>query len=217
MTPKIIFVSASGDYSAALSSAGDVYTFGYGGGNQIGYGTPHSSGNNSSPSLPYVEPGPKSRTGAGHRVRESCSFDSQLNVLLPMRVELTRHMSLTVDKVCIGPSNMIMLCSSRTNGDDENMVGMTLYEIESRRRSLGLSKLRMLSAKKRGKSKRTDGISSEDLSNGEAGRIAESISSSEKRNDEREDAFAIGSDRKEQQTESKKSLFKRRRNRCSSK
>jgi hypothetical protein len=76
----------------------------------------------------------------------------------------------------------------------------------------------MLSAKKRGKSKRTDGISSEDLSNGEAGRIAgESISSSEKRNDEREDAFAIGSDRKEQQTESKKSLFKRRRNRCSSK
>ena len=201
MIPKIISVCASGDYSAALSSYGDVYSFGYGGGNQMGHCDAHPSGDASS-SWPYVEPGPKSRTGAGNRVRESCSFDSQLNVLLPRRVELTRHMGLTVDKVCMGPSNMIMLCSSRTN-DDENMAGMTLYEIESRRRSLGLSKLGMLSAKKQSKSKQTDGINNEDLKNDEAGRMAgESISSFDKRND-KEDDFANGSDRKEKVGESK--------------
>ena len=202
MLPKIISVSASGDYSAALSSYGDVYSFGYGGGNQIGHCTAHPSCNNASSSRPYVEPGPTSRTGAGNRVRESCSFDSQLNVLLPRRVELTRDIGLTVDKVCMGPSNMIMLCSSRTN-DDENMAGVTLYEIESRRRSLGLSKLRMLSAKKQSKSKQTDGINNEDLKNDEAGRMAgESISSFDKRND-KEDVFANGSDPKEKVGESK--------------
>ena len=148
--PKIVSICASGDYSAALSSAGDLYTFGYGDGNQIGHCSRVAA--DKSASLPYVEPGPKSKTGAGNRVRESRSFDSRLNVLLPHRVEMTRAMGLRVDQVGLGPNNMIMLCSSRSDSDDEP-CGMTLYEIESRRRSLGLSKLRMLSSKKKEKAK----------------------------------------------------------------
>lgn len=143
--PKIVSIFASGDYSAALSSAGDLYTFGYGDGNQIGHCSRVAA--DKSASLPYVEPGPKSKTGAGNRVRESRSFDSRLNVLLPHRVEMTRAMGLRVDQVCLGPNNMILLCRSRSDSDDEP-CGMTLYEIESRRRSLGLSKLRMLGSSK---------------------------------------------------------------------
>ena len=196
--------------------------FGYGGGNQMGHCAAHALVNESASSLPYVEPGPKSRTGAGHRVRESCSFDSQLNVLLPRRLELTRDMGLTVDKVCMGPSNMILLCSSRQN-DDENMAGMTLYEIESRRRSLGLSKLRMLSAKKQGKSSQTDGIKYEELNKEKEGwHVGKNESPSEKQNGE--GTFSDASDRNDQKGESrsgkdeayrteKKSLLKKTKSR----
>ena len=144
--PKIVSIYASGDYSAALSSAGDLYTFGYGDGNQIGHCS-RGAADKSASLLSYVEPGPKSKTGAGHRVRESCSFDSRLNVLLPHRVETTRTLGLRVGQVTLGPNNMIMLCSSRNDWGDAR--GMTLYEIESRRRSLGLSKLRMVSSSKK--------------------------------------------------------------------
>jgi len=205
--PKIASICASGDYSAALSSAGDLYTFGYGDGNQIGHGTAPKSDDNDA-SLPYVEPGPKSRTGAGHRVRESCSFDSRLNILLPQRVEFTRNMGLKVDQVYMGPSNMILLCSSKTN-DDEEMVGRTLFEIESRRRALGLSKLRMLSAKKRSKSKQDDGINTtEDANNGEAEHVLEKCRPPEKQNG-KEEASANASAPKDKKIEPKKSTSSR--------
>jgi len=145
--PKIVFIAAAGDYSTALSSSGDLYTWGYGDGSHIGHAVPSTSAN-----LEYVEHGPaRSKTGAGHRIRDSFSFDSRLNILLPRRVECTRDMGLKVEKPCLGPAHMILLCSQRMSNDEqEDTVGLTLYEIEMRRKRQGLSKLRLLgSARKK--------------------------------------------------------------------
>ena len=171
--PKIVGVHAAGSYSVALSSSGDLYTWGYGDACQLGHPVPprpppsSSSSSTRSPSssaadtvtvgsprLPYVEPGPVSRTGAGHRIRDSISFDSRLNVLLPRRVECVRSLGLRVEQVAAGPSHMALLCSERRDADTgqdpqrggEEVVGRTLYEVELGRRSKGLSRLRQIRA-----------------------------------------------------------------------
>lgn len=157
--PKIVSLYAAGDYSTALSSSGDLYTWGYGDANQIGHNVPPASPSSSpfAGILPYIEPGPFSKTGAGHRIRDSCSFDSRLNVLLPRRVECTREMGLKVEKACAGPGHMILVCSERAPEQQEaDTVGLTLYEIEMRRRSLGLSKLRLLGSSRKKQMQQND-------------------------------------------------------------
>lgn len=149
--PKITSIYASGCYSAALSSSGDLYTWGYGDPSQLGHPFPHHPSH-----LPYVEPGPMSRTGPGNRIRDSRSFDSDLNVLLPRRVCCLRDIGLRVDNVGLGPGHAVLLCSTRDDqsgateekNGQEDRIGRTLYEIEQGRRNKGLNRLRQLGSRR---------------------------------------------------------------------
>jgi len=116
LAPKIVSVHASGSYSAAVSSSGDLYTWGYGDPNQLGHPYPSSSPSSNEAQLPYMEVG--AGGGGNKRVRDSQSFDSRLNVLVPRRVECTRDLGLRVEDVSLGPSHMVLLCSVREEEEE---------------------------------------------------------------------------------------------------
>eukprot|EP00978_Attheya_sp_CCMP212_P028386 scaffold97872_cov50-Attheya_sp.AAC.1 len=147
--PKIVQIYASGNYSAAVSSVGDLYTWGDGDANQLGHVV--------DPELPLVEPG--SRTMG--RIRDTQSFDSNYNCLLPRRVDYFRSQQLEVDSVCVGPTHLMVFCSGNVghndddgDDDDDTMnhntthhdgdLGKTLFDLEQERWSKGRTRLRAM-------------------------------------------------------------------------
>lgn len=149
---KINRVYASGCYSAALANTGDLFTWGYGDAGNLGH-TPLPSHN--AENMPKIEPGPMSKTGAGNRIRDSQSFDSRLNVLLPRRAAITRELGLRVVEAALGPGHMILLCEQyswmrhgdsreRKPSEGSGEAPLTLFEIERGRRSKGLARLRQM-------------------------------------------------------------------------
>ena len=54
------------------------------------------------------------------QIRDCKCFDTELNVLLPRKVECTRKLGCRVEDVALGPGHMMVLCSfgSNTEGDE---------------------------------------------------------------------------------------------------
>ncbi len=125
---KIKAIRAAGCYSAAVTKDGDVYTWGYGGGVALGHPIP---GNEEDlPLLPIIEGNqysssitnkvyPEGASEAG-QIRDCKCFDTELNVLLPRKVECTRKLGCRVEDVALGPGHMMVLCSigSSSEGDE---------------------------------------------------------------------------------------------------
>lgn len=136
ISPQITSVHAAGSYSAAVSSLGDLYTWGCGECEQLGH------------SIPDIELGPLPQTGTGLRIRDSKSFDSRLNILIPRRVDFLRRLGLKVDSVACSPHFMILTCSDieSNNSNDESVsfMGKTLFEHEIERHTRGLTHIRVI-------------------------------------------------------------------------
>ncbi len=121
--PIITSIHAAGAYSAAVSSTGDVYTWGCGEGNQLGHPMPPAGP--LSP-LPHVESGSSTMTttttttvnssgsninnSSKMRIRDGKSFDSRLNVLIPRRVECVRELGLRVNDLVTSSNFMLAVC-----------------------------------------------------------------------------------------------------------
>jgi hypothetical protein len=139
--PKIISVHAAGAYSAALSSSGDLYTWGCGESRQLGHPMPKSD-------LPFLDRPSNPNPDSTPRMRDVQSFDSRLNVLLPRRVECIRQLGLKVEEVATSANFMFTICSKQerdNTGDDYcYLMGRTLYDIEVERRERGLDRIRLL-------------------------------------------------------------------------
>ena len=117
---RIVAIRASGCYSAALSSDGDVYTWGYAGGVAVGHEVPPPS---DLPLIPLIEGNQYSTSTAAkvypagasaeNKARDAKCFDTSLNIMLPRRVEATDALGLRVEEVALGPGHMVLLCSRR--------------------------------------------------------------------------------------------------------
>mmetsp|Transcript_4240 Transcript_4240/g.8110 ORF Transcript_4240/g.8110 Transcript_4240/m.8110 type:complete len:683 (-) Transcript_4240:3860-5908(-) len=140
--PKIVSVYAAGAYSAALSSSGDLYTWGCGESSQLG----HPMQRNDVPH--YDRPSDNPNQEYNLRTRDVQSFDSRLNVLLPRRVECLRHLGLRVENVATSSNFLLTICSRREKDitDDEYyyLMGRTLFDLEVERREKGLDRIRLL-------------------------------------------------------------------------
>ncbi len=143
ISPQITSVHAAGSYSAAVSSLGDLYTWGCGECEQLG----HSMSSNDD-YIPDIEPGPLPQTGTGLRIRDSKSFDSRLNILIPRRVDYLRRLGLAVDSVAASAHFMILTCSdiesNISNDESVSFMGKTLFEHEVERRARGLTHIRVI-------------------------------------------------------------------------
>jgi alpha-tubulin suppressor-like RCC1 family protein len=124
---KIKAIRASGCYSAAVTKGGDVYTWGYGGGVALGHPIP--SNESDLPLLPIIEGNPYSSSittkiypeggNESNQIRDCRCFDTDLNVLLPRKVECTRKLGCLVEDVALGPCHMMILCSTGGSTEDE--------------------------------------------------------------------------------------------------
>lgn len=140
--PKIVSVYAAGAYSAALSSSGDLYTWGCGESSQLGHpirktDLPHLDRPSNNPNKEYIL-----------RTRDVQSFDSRLNVLLPRRVECLRQLGLRVEDVATSSNFLFTICSRRDKDDLDDeycyLMGRTLFDLEVERREKGLDRIRLL-------------------------------------------------------------------------
>ncbi|KAL3799454.1 hypothetical protein HJC23_013909 [Cyclotella cryptica] len=126
---RIVKIRASGCYSAAVTSQGEVYTWGYGSGAAIGHPIP--SGGSSLPMLPLIEGNQYSYSTTAKVYPEGCSetdnvrdcysFDTELNVLMPRRVEAVRRLGLHAEDVSLGPGHMVIVCSLSGSTDDNGI------------------------------------------------------------------------------------------------
>lgn len=133
---KIKAIRAAGSYSAAVTKDGDVYTWGYGGGVALGHPIPSNEAD--LPLLPIIEGNQYSSSitnkvypeGASEsdQIRDCRCFDTELNVLLPRKVECTRKLGCHVEDVALGPGHMMVLCSvgSNTDGDESEPTAVSL-------------------------------------------------------------------------------------------
>lgn len=139
-TDKIVSIQASGCYSAAITAHGEIYTWGYGGGAAIGHPIPPAE--EPLPLIPIIEGNQYSTATAAkvfpsggsedNIIRDCRCFDTDLNVMLPRRVECTRTLGLSVEDVALGPGHMVMLCSLPGNPGDngvsnKNEAGQPLH------------------------------------------------------------------------------------------
>jgi len=110
--PEIASIYASGNSSAALSNTGHLYTW--------GFVNPLHLGHDIAAELPLVEPMiGKSNSNTHVRLRDTKSFDSDLNLLLPKRVHICGDAKVL--NVAMGPSNMICcVCSSIAKGKSKH-------------------------------------------------------------------------------------------------
>eukprot|EP00553_Chaetoceros_curvisetus_P004275 CAMPEP_0204630724 /NCGR_PEP_ID=MMETSP0717-20131115/21103_1 /ASSEMBLY_ACC=CAM_ASM_000666 /TAXON_ID=230516 /ORGANISM="Chaetoceros curvisetus" /LENGTH=539 /DNA_ID=CAMNT_0051648079 /DNA_START=33 /DNA_END=1652 /DNA_ORIENTATION=- len=144
--PSIASIYAEGAYSVAVSSSGDLYTWGCGDGDQLGHVLPKAPfySVENRPTVP--------RSGAGTRVRDIDTFDSRLNVLIPRRVECLRQIGVKVKDVCTSPNFMLLICESLDKFELDDfegyMMGRTLFELENERREKGLDRIRLLRTQK---------------------------------------------------------------------
>ncbi|KAL3778763.1 hypothetical protein ACHAW5_009189 [Stephanodiscus triporus] len=127
---KVVSIRASGCYSAAITANGDVYTWGYGSGAAIGHPIPSEDESSLLPLIPIIEGNQYSTATAAkvfpeggsedNKIRDCRCFDTDLNVMLPRRVECTRALGLFVEDASLGPGHMVMLCSLRGGDSDDN-------------------------------------------------------------------------------------------------
>ena len=126
---KIVSIRASGCYSAAITGEGEIYTWGYGSGSAIGHPIP--SGETSSlPLIPIIEGNQYATSTAAkvypeggsedNKIRDCRCFDTDLNTMLPRKVECTKQLGLRVEDVSLGPGHMVILCSMGDNSDGDN-------------------------------------------------------------------------------------------------
>ncbi|KAL9191407.1 hypothetical protein ACHAXT_001113 [Thalassiosira profunda] len=140
---KIVAIRAAGSYSAAVTSHGELYTWGYGSGAAIGHPIP-SEAEGDLPLIPIIEGNQYSTSTAAkvypeggsddNKIRDCRCFDTDLNVMWPRRVECTDALGLRVEDVSLGPGHMVMLCSVRDNSDGsdashEGPTGLPLHNI----------------------------------------------------------------------------------------
>ena len=126
---SIIRIRAAGCYSAAISSHGDVYTWGYGGGVAMGHRIPSDA--SSLPLLPLIEGNQYSYTTTAKVYPEGCdendnvrdchAFDTELNVLTPRKVDVVKQLGLHVEDVCLGPGHMVMIASIEAEVDENGL------------------------------------------------------------------------------------------------
>jgi len=145
--PVITSIHGAGSYSAAVSSSGDVYTWGCGEANQLGHPMPTTT-------LPSVNTRASVQgTGSSLRTRDVNSFDSRLNVLIPRRVECLRQVGLKVENLVTSPNFMLAVCAGLDKDvleDEESyLMGRTLFELENERREKGLGRIRLLRGSQR--------------------------------------------------------------------
>jgi len=123
---KIVKIRAAGYYSTVLSSQGDVYTWGYGGGPAMGHPIPAKQ--TDVPMLPLIEGNqysyatstktyPEGYTEADN-IRDCVSFDTELNVLMPRRVEVVMRLGLQAEDISVGPGHMVIICSMVGESND---------------------------------------------------------------------------------------------------
>lgn len=123
---QIVRIRASGCYSAALTSKGDLYTWGYGGGLAMGHPIPANQSD--VPMLPLIEANQYSYASSAKTYPEGCSeadnirdcvsFDTELNVLMPRRVEVVKRLGMHVEDISLGPGHMVVVCSLPGSEDD---------------------------------------------------------------------------------------------------
>jgi len=123
--PKIIHITAKGNSSFALSSTGQVYSWGCNDCCNLGIAKPDQS------MLDYVDAGmppPKSSTA---RQLQTYSFDSSHNLVLPKRVDALKDLKVT--SLAAAPTFLWCLGTKRETHDHPD-VGRTLYEIQELKR-----------------------------------------------------------------------------------
>jgi alpha-tubulin suppressor-like RCC1 family protein len=130
---KVVAVRASGCYSAAITASGDVYTWGFGGGAAIGHPIPSEGSvlSHSLPLIPIIEGNQYSTVTAAkvfpeggsedRKIRDCRCFDTDLNVMLPRRIECTRTLGLSVEDASLGPGHLVLLCSMRDDDSDDDV------------------------------------------------------------------------------------------------
>lgn len=130
---KVVAIRASGCYSAAITASGDAYTWGFGGGAAIGHPIPSEGTvlSHSLPLIPIIEGNQYSTVTAAkvfpeggsedEKIRDCRCFDTDLNVMLPRRIECTRTLGLSVEDASLGPGNLFLLCSMRDGDFDDDM------------------------------------------------------------------------------------------------
>ena len=127
---KIVSIRASGCYSAAITANGEVYTWGYGGSGAAGHPIPSSPEEESRlPLIPLIEGNQYSTATAAkvypeggsdeNKIRDCRCFDTDLNVMLPRKVECTRRLGLRAEEVSLGPGHMVITCSLRDTSEDD--------------------------------------------------------------------------------------------------
>ena len=124
---KIKAIRAAGCYSAAVTKDGDVYTWGYGGGVALGHPIPSNEAD--LPLLPIIEGNQYSSSitnkvypeggSESSQIRDCKCFDTELNVLLPRKVECTKKLGCHVEDVALGPGHMMILCSIGGNAEGD--------------------------------------------------------------------------------------------------
>jgi alpha-tubulin suppressor-like RCC1 family protein len=130
---QILRIRAAGCYSAALTSHGDVYTWGYGGGLAMGHPIPAKQCD--VPMLPLIEGNQYSYSTSAKTYPEGCSeadnirdcvsFDTELNVLMPRRVEVVKQLGMQVEDISVGPGHMVVVCSMSGSSDDSAQENAT--------------------------------------------------------------------------------------------
>ena len=130
-TGKIVAIRASGCYSAAITSEGALYTWGYGAGPGIGHPIPPENTSNL-PLIPIIEGNQYSTSTAAkvypeggsddNKIQNCKCFDTDLNIMLPRKVECTDTLDLRVEDVSMGPAHMVIICSTGDSSDDDNRI-----------------------------------------------------------------------------------------------
>jgi len=126
---KIATIHASGCYSAVLTTCGAVYTWGYAGGAAMGHPVP--SPDSDLPLLPLIEGNQFSSAtatkvypegGSGDKIIRDCrAFDTDLNVMLPRKVECLDKLGLVAKNISLGPDHMVILCSTRSGAPEDDI------------------------------------------------------------------------------------------------
>jgi alpha-tubulin suppressor-like RCC1 family protein len=137
---RVVSIRASGCYSAAITARGEIYTWGYGSGPAIGHPIPIE---NDLPYIPIIEGNQYSiatsakvfpEGGSEDNIIRDCRcFDTDLNVMLPRRVECIRTLGLHVEDASLGPGHMVVLCSLKgiSDNDDEKQTDSDILLLDT--------------------------------------------------------------------------------------
>lgn len=140
--PRIVSVHASGSYSAAISSTGHLYTWGYNDVGMLGLPVPNHLVN-----IENMNPKTSSL-----RQLQGCSFDARHLVLLPRRVDALADIYIT--GISTGPCHLWCWGTPRQQQQQQvevedpqqpqhaQIVGRTLYEVQEIRRKKNLQRMR---------------------------------------------------------------------------